>query len=60
MPDNVRRPAFNDPPVVEVACGVQFETVEGWQTPHFGQFGAAIRENYPQPLRITHRLQSYG
>jgi len=47
MSDSLRRPHFKHPPVVEVACGVQFEAIERWQTPHFGQFGATIRENYP-------------
>ena len=48
MPDSLRRPHFAHPPVVEVACGVQFEGLEQWRTPHYGQFGAAIRDAYPE------------
>jgi len=48
MPDSLRRPHFAHPPVVEVACGVQFEAIEQWRTPQYGQFGATIRDKYPE------------
>jgi uncharacterized protein (TIGR04255 family) len=48
MPDTLRRPHFAHPPVVEVACGVQFETLEQWRTPQYGEFGATIRDAYPE------------
>lgn len=63
MPEDVRRPSFRNPPVVEVACGVQFETLELWNTTHFGQFAATIRDTYPTtqdhpplaPIRLGER-----
>jgi uncharacterized protein (TIGR04255 family) len=48
MPDSIRRPHFARPPVIEVACGVQFEELEQWRTTHYGQFGTAIRDAYPE------------
>src|ERR1039457_1021573 len=46
MSDSLRRPHFAKPPVVEVACGVQFEGLEQWRTPHYGQFWAEIKQDY--------------
>src|SRR5579871_3640555 len=48
MADNIRRPHFANPPVVEVACGVQFDGLEEWRTPHYGQFWSTIQNDYPE------------
>jgi uncharacterized protein (TIGR04255 family) len=46
MSDSPRRPHFAKPPVVEVACGVQFEGLEQWRTPHYGKFWTTIQQDY--------------
>jgi hypothetical protein len=46
MPDSLRRPHFAKPPIVEVACGIQFEGLERWRTPHYGQFWTKIQPDY--------------
>jgi uncharacterized protein (TIGR04255 family) len=43
-----RGPSFELPPVSEVACGVQFEELEGWSTAYFGQFWDRIKSEYPK------------
>lgn len=48
MSDNLRRPHFRRPPVVEVACGVQFGPLDEWRTSHYGQFWSSIEEEYSQ------------
>jgi len=40
------RPHFERPPVMEVVCGVQFQELDGWQTPHYGQFWSRIADQY--------------
>lgn len=55
-----QRPHYRRPPVLEVACGVQFSGAEGWGTPHFGRFWREIEREYSQfedqpplaPLRL--------
>jgi uncharacterized protein (TIGR04255 family) len=62
----IRRPAdlpeFDNPPVVEVAIGVQFEPVNGFRQAHLGLFWNQIREDYPktqdQP-RLETALESF-
>ena len=41
-------PAFDRPPVTEVAIGVQFGTIQELRQPHFGLFWSRIRADYPQ------------
>lgn len=48
MPHSERRPHFDRPPVIEVVCGLQFEGLDGWRTPHYGQFGRLIADEYPE------------
>ena len=48
MSDNLRRPHFGKPPVVEVACGIQFAALEEWRTAHFGQFWSIVQKEYSQ------------
>ncbi len=31
---------------MEVVCGVQFEDLDGWHTPHYGQFWSRIADEY--------------
>lgn len=59
MSDPSRRPNFGKPPVVEVACGIQFSAIESWRTSHYGQFWSGIQEDYSQtedhpPLAAVH------
>jgi uncharacterized protein (TIGR04255 family) len=48
MSASLRRPHFARPPVVEVACGIQFAGLEQWRTPHYGQFWAKIQQDYSE------------
>jgi uncharacterized protein (TIGR04255 family) len=38
---------YEKPPLIEVASGIQFEPVQGWQTRHIGQFWKEVAEEYP-------------
>jgi uncharacterized protein (TIGR04255 family) len=40
-------PNYRRPPVIEVAAGVQFEELKGWQTRYFGQFWNEFSAEYP-------------
>lgn len=40
-------PEYKAPPVIEVVCGVQFESVSGFQSVHFGDFWRQVRDQYP-------------
>lgn len=40
-------PDYERPPVIEVAAGVQFEELKGWQMRYFGQFWNELAEEYP-------------
>lgn len=40
-------PSYQKPPVIEVAAGVQFEELKGWQTRYFGQFWSEFAADYP-------------
>jgi uncharacterized protein (TIGR04255 family) len=40
-------PHFRRPPVVEVVCGVQFQDLEGWATPHYGKLWSRLEGEYP-------------
>jgi uncharacterized protein (TIGR04255 family) len=40
-------PSYQKPPVIEVAAGVQFEQLKGWQTRYFGQFWGEFAADYP-------------
>jgi uncharacterized protein (TIGR04255 family) len=39
-------PNFSNPPVVEVVCGIQYDGVDGWKTPHFGLYWDRIRSEF--------------
>ena len=41
-------PNYQDPPVVEVVLGVQFEQLEGFQTVHVGRLWQGFRKDYPK------------
>ncbi len=41
------RPDFLNPPVIEVVCGIQFEGLDDWKTPHYGLYWERIRAEYP-------------
>ncbi len=40
-------PAYQNPPLIEVVCGVQFEQMDRFSTVHFGQFYDRIKSQYP-------------
>ncbi len=40
-------PEYRKPPVIEVAAGVQFEELKGWQMRYFGQFWGELAAEYP-------------
>lgn len=40
-------PKFSNPPVIEMALGVEFESLSNWQIPHFGLYWNQIRSSYP-------------
>jgi uncharacterized protein (TIGR04255 family) len=56
-------PEYEDPPVTEVVCGVQFKPLENFRMPHFGLFWKQIEKQYPAfqetaPLLPT--VERYG
>jgi uncharacterized protein (TIGR04255 family) len=40
-------PEFDNPPVSEVAISVEFDTLEGWRSPHGGLYWGRIQTDYP-------------
>jgi uncharacterized protein (TIGR04255 family) len=42
------RPSFEDPPVIEVVCGIQFATLALLQAPHLGLYWNRIRDEFPR------------
>jgi len=40
-------PDFDNPPVIEVVCGVQFDPVEAFHATTFGAFWQLVRDEYP-------------
>jgi len=40
-------PSYENPPVSEVVCGLQFDDLQGWGTANFGEFWSVIRPDYP-------------
>lgn len=41
------RPSFDNPPVIEVVCGIQFQLLEKFTSPHFGLLWERFNEDYP-------------
>jgi uncharacterized protein (TIGR04255 family) len=41
-------PSFENPPVVEVVMGVQFQPLNSLQVPHFGRFWETVRPKYSE------------
>ncbi len=40
-------PDFEKPPVIEVVCGVQFEEIQDFTSPHFGLLWESYKTEYP-------------
>src|SRR5438552_3496350 len=40
-------PDYDNPPVNELAVGVYFEPLNGWQTRHVGHFWGEVRKDFP-------------
>lgn len=40
-------PEYENPPVIEVACGILFKTLDAFKLPHFGLFWERCKANYP-------------
>ena len=54
---------FTNPPVVEVAIGVEFQAISGWGVPHFGLFWEQIRSTYPNCLTkppLASQIELFG
>jgi uncharacterized protein (TIGR04255 family) len=41
-------PSYQNPPVIEVACGVQFEPIESMLVPHVGQLWNEFQSEFPK------------
>jgi uncharacterized protein (TIGR04255 family) len=39
--------SFENPPVIEVACGAVFTALEGFSMPYFGEFWNELKEDFP-------------
>jgi len=50
------RPSFKNPPVIEVICGIQFQTLALMQAPHLGLFWQQVRRKFPR----THSVPPIG
>ena len=46
-------PDYQNPPVIEVVCGITFEKLDGFKAPHFGVFWQRVREDYPSCQSAT-------
>ncbi len=44
---NSSRPSFDNPPVIEVVCGIQFQLLNKFISPHFGLLWERFKEDYP-------------
>jgi uncharacterized protein (TIGR04255 family) len=44
---NAQLPEFENPPVLEVVAGVQFERLRAFQTGHFGRFWESVADRFP-------------
>ncbi|CAB1078382.1 hypothetical protein D1AOALGA4SA_6124 [Olavius algarvensis Delta 1 endosymbiont] len=40
-------PDYKKPPVIEVVCGISFETIEKFRGPHLGLFWQKVRNKFP-------------
>jgi uncharacterized protein (TIGR04255 family) len=40
-------PDYKKPPVIEVVCGISFETIEKFKGPHLGLFWQMLRKKFP-------------
>ena len=41
-------PNYEKPPVVEVVCGIVFETIKGFKAQHLGLFWQKVRDRFPE------------
>ncbi len=41
-------PHYNNPPVIEVVLGVQFQEIPGFLSVHYGSFWECVRSDYPE------------
>jgi len=51
-------PNYENPPVIEVVCGITFKKIENFKVPHLGLFWQKVRDSYPtcqhaQPLGFS-------
>jgi len=45
--DSLSLPSFKNPPVTEVVLGFQFSSLEGFGTPHYGEYRKRVIDAYP-------------
>ncbi len=63
MTQTLKLPKFDNPPLVEVALGIEFEPLERWGIPHFGLFWGQIKNKYPHCLikpPLASQLEVFG
>ncbi len=56
-------PDYDNPPVIEVVCGIQFEPIPQFRATAFGLFWQRIREEYPQTEEkapLQQKIEKYG
>ncbi|MGH2620053.1 MAG: TIGR04255 family protein, partial [Anaerolineales bacterium] len=46
-------PEYDKPPVIEVVCGVKFDTLEPFSLPHFGLLWQQFRGEYPEFKQVA-------
>jgi uncharacterized protein (TIGR04255 family) len=59
----VQLPEYENPPVAEVVCGIQFKLLEAFKLPHFGLFWKLIEKEYPTCQEVAPLLpviERYG
>ncbi len=49
----VEHPHFEEPPIIEVVCSVEFEPIEKFQSAHFGDYWARIRADFPDTQDVA-------
>lgn len=47
LSSSIKLPKYDNPPVIEVACGLIFHKIEKFKIPHLGQFWNEIKDDFP-------------
>ena len=46
-------PKYENPPVIELVCGILFEPLQKFVTPHFGLLWDKFKDEYPIPKDVA-------